>query len=219
MEQKGTKENKYSETIIYKIVCNDLTKTKIYVGHTTNFRKRKCCHKGRTKTDTSKELYKYIRENNGWENFTMVEIEKYPCNDLTDARIRERFWYEVLNPALNEMKPYITPEEIIEYDHTRRKISYHQHREENIAKTMAYYEEHKDETILRIKEWGEKNQDKVKQYKSKWYQNNKNTQDYKNKMEEKTKPYNCECGSVCRIDNKHNHFKTVKHINYLKSLL
>jgi len=218
MEQKGTKETKYSETIIYKIVCNDLTKTKIYVGHTTNVRRRKCCHKKRSKID-EQELYKYIRENNGWENFTMVEIEKYPCNDLTEARIRERFWYEVLNPKLNEMKPYITPEEIKKNEHIYHQNYYYQHQNECIAKTKAYYEEHKNETISRIKEWGEKNQDKLKQYKSKWYQNNKNTQDYKDKMEEKTKPYNCECGSVCRIDNKHNHFKTVKHINYLKSLL
>jgi hypothetical protein len=34
----------FSKTIIYKIVCNDLTITDVYVGHTTNFIKRKAKH-------------------------------------------------------------------------------------------------------------------------------------------------------------------------------
>ena len=35
----------YSKTIIYKIVCNDLNITDLYIGHTTNFIKRKATHK------------------------------------------------------------------------------------------------------------------------------------------------------------------------------
>ena len=35
------KETDYSKTVIYKIVCNDLTITDIYVGHTTDFVVRK----------------------------------------------------------------------------------------------------------------------------------------------------------------------------------
>ena len=39
------KDIDYSKTIIYKIVCNDLNITDVYVGHTTNFIKRKARHK------------------------------------------------------------------------------------------------------------------------------------------------------------------------------
>ena len=35
----------YSKTIIYKIVCNDLSIKECYVGHTTDMTKRKCSHK------------------------------------------------------------------------------------------------------------------------------------------------------------------------------
>jgi len=35
----------YSKTIIYKIVCNDLNVNECYIGHTTNFIKRKGQHK------------------------------------------------------------------------------------------------------------------------------------------------------------------------------
>jgi predicted GIY-YIG superfamily endonuclease len=35
----------YTKTIFYKIVCNDLNIKECYIGHTTNFRKRKNHHK------------------------------------------------------------------------------------------------------------------------------------------------------------------------------
>ncbi len=37
----------YSKTIIYKIVCNDLTITDCYVGSTTDFKTRKAAHKNK----------------------------------------------------------------------------------------------------------------------------------------------------------------------------
>ncbi len=35
----------YSKTVIYKIVCKDFNIDSCYVGHTTNFYKRKSTHK------------------------------------------------------------------------------------------------------------------------------------------------------------------------------
>ena len=35
----------YSNTIIYKITCNDVSVKEVYVGHTTNFVQRKHAHK------------------------------------------------------------------------------------------------------------------------------------------------------------------------------
>lgn len=35
----------YSQTIIYKICCKDVSVTDIYIGHTTNFIQRKHNHK------------------------------------------------------------------------------------------------------------------------------------------------------------------------------
>jgi hypothetical protein len=46
------------------------------------------------------KIYKIIRENGGWDNWNMVEIAKYNCNDSTEARIKEQLHYEELN-ALN----------------------------------------------------------------------------------------------------------------------
>ena len=41
------KEIDYSKTVIYKIVCNDLNVKDVYVGHTTDFTKRKATHKSK----------------------------------------------------------------------------------------------------------------------------------------------------------------------------
>ncbi len=97
----------YSNTIVYKIVCKDLDKTECYVGHTTNFVNRKHCHKSNvidTKNRNS-ALYKFIRDNGGWENFDMVEVEKYNCKDVNEAHKYERHWIERLQAKLNTSVP------------------------------------------------------------------------------------------------------------------
>lgn len=100
----------YQKTIIYKIVCNDLSINDCYVGHTTDFNSRKARHKHACYSKEGRKqnykIYKIIRDNGGWDNWTMVEIEKYPCNDRLEASSRERFWYEDLNSSLNTQIPY-----------------------------------------------------------------------------------------------------------------
>ena len=75
----------YSKTVIYKIVCNDLEIKDYYVGHTTDFTRRKSCHKCACCNENSRDynfkVYQMIREYGGWNNWTMIEIEKFPCKD------------------------------------------------------------------------------------------------------------------------------------------
>ena len=105
----------YSVTIIYKIVCKDLNITDVYVGHTTNFIKRKQYHKKNCKNPNSKhhnlKVYLTIRHNGNWENWDMIEIEKFNCNDRNEASARERYWYETLQAKLNMRNPNSTRKE------------------------------------------------------------------------------------------------------------
>ena len=59
----------YQKTVIYKIVCNDLTVTYIYVGMTTDFTNRKYNHKSDCNNITDKhynfKIYDIIRANGG----------------------------------------------------------------------------------------------------------------------------------------------------------
>jgi hypothetical protein len=95
----------YSNTIIYKIFCNDVNITDLYVGHTTNFIKRKYQHKILCNSSNKIKIYDIIRENGGWDNWTMIEIAKYNCKDSTEARIREQEHYDLLKPTLNTINP------------------------------------------------------------------------------------------------------------------
>ena len=110
----------YQKVIIYKLVCNDLTIKDLYVGHTTDFTNRKRTHKSHCLNPNDSKhnykVYKIIRENGDWNNWSMIEIEKYPCNDENEARSRERHWYEVFNANLNTCNPKISFEEKKQYE-------------------------------------------------------------------------------------------------------
>jgi hypothetical protein len=145
----------YSRTVMYKIVCNDLTVKFVYNGHTTDFTKRKNSHKSSCNNINNKcynfKVYQTIRENGGWENWEMIEIEKYNCKDSNEARTRERYWYEQLQSNLNIQVP------------NRNKKEYDEkYRQENKDKIKEYKQENKD----KFKEYRQENKDKIKEYKS-----------------------------------------------------
>ena len=95
----------YSNTIIYKIICKDKSITDLYVGHTTNFIKRKYEHKTKCNSGNDRKIYNVIRANGGWDNWEMIEVAKHNCEDAVEARIREQEHYDILKPTLNIFNP------------------------------------------------------------------------------------------------------------------
>lgn len=131
----------YTKSIIYKIVCNDLSITDLYVGSTTDFTMRKYRHKFNCKAHVRK-LYNCIRANGGWNNWSMIEIEKFNCNDGNELRSRERFWFETLHATLNSHRPIILDTD------TKSDLSTKKYRQINKDKLIlyrhAYYLKNKD---------------------------------------------------------------------------
>jgi hypothetical protein len=152
----------YSKTVIYKLVCKDLTIKDCYVGHTTDFTKRKYSHKSACTNSNGKKynckVYKTIRENGGWDNWSMVLIETYDCDNRQEAERRERYWYEELNPQLNTIRPHVSEEEL---------------KEETKQRGKQYREINRDELKQKCKEYQEKNKDKLKEYRKEHYEQNK----------------------------------------------
>ena len=103
----------YSNTIIYKITCKDPGIKDVYVGHTTNFVQRKHAHKQSCinvkSTNHKCKLYTTIRENGGWQNWTMEIINFFNCNDHYEARIKEHEYFMLLNATLNSIDPMPKP--------------------------------------------------------------------------------------------------------------
>jgi len=156
----------YSETIMYKIVCKDESVTDSYVGHTTNFHRRKTTHKESCTNEKSRvydlKVYQTIRDNGGLDNWNMIEIEKYPCENIDEAKDRERYWIETLGATLNSCIP------------NRTKKEYYMDNQEHIKeKSSIWYEEHKNEKIEYQKEYVEEHKDKITTYKKEYYLANK----------------------------------------------
>ena len=195
----------YSKTVIYKIVCNDLTKKEVYVGNTTDFTVRKYNHKYNCNTPSSREydklIYKYIRENGGWDKFSMLEIEKYPCKDGNEARTRERYWYEQLNAKLNQICPITSKQEKKEY-----MIQY---REENKEKLKAQRKQYCDNHKEKVKKYYEANKEHYKRYR----------EENKEKISEKRNiKVECECGCITSKSNLAYHKKSKQHQSLIKNL-
>jgi hypothetical protein len=100
------KEIDYSKTVIYKIICKDVSITDTYVGHTTNFTQRKQQHKANCLKHINTKLYEIINNHGGWENWDMLEIAQYTCKNVTEARIKENEHYEQLKASSN-LLPFV----------------------------------------------------------------------------------------------------------------
>ena len=145
----------YQKVLIYKLVCNDLSVKDLYIGHTTDFTNRKRTHKSHCLNPNDPKhnykVYKTIRENGDWNNWSMIEIEKYPCKDENESRARERHWYEELQATMNSQCPILYVDEMKQY-----KKDYYKN----------YNEIHKESIIKYHKQYREINKDKIKQNKN-----------------------------------------------------
>jgi len=155
----------YSFGLIYKIVCNDITITNIYVGSTTNFKQRKYKHKSCSDNKLQLKIYQIINDNGGWNNWSMIEIEKYPCKDKRELEARERYWFELLNADLNILSPFRTQDENIKLNKVwceeDKKNNPEKYTELNIIRYEKRKEYHKEHHKL----WYQKNKDIVNEKK------------------------------------------------------
>ena len=147
----------YSKTVIYKIVCKDLNITELYVGHTTDFTRRKCEHKTCCNNEKSKhhnyKVYQLIRDNGGWDNWNMIEIEKSLCSDSNEARARVREYYETLNSSLNSIHPNRSPKQYREINKEKRKEYKKKYDEDNKEKIKEYKKQYRENNNEKITEY------------------------------------------------------------------
>jgi hypothetical protein len=192
----------YSNTSIYKLCCKDLNITELYVGSTTDMRRRKNQHKTTCNNETSKfynfKVNQFIRNNGGWDNWDMIEVEKYNAIDGNDAKKRERYYIETLKATLNVIIP------------TRTYKEWCEENKEIINKKQKEYNEKNKESIReQRKEYHKNNKEKLLEYKKEYRKENKEIL-----LEKQKEKITCECGSLIRKNDLAKHKKTKKHINY-----
>jgi hypothetical protein len=193
----------YANTIIYKLVCNDLSIKSCYVGHTTDITNRKSCHKKVCINDKYKDhdlkVYQIIRENGGFLNWQLIEIEKFPCADAMEARIREREWYEKLNSELNSRYPQINKGEWQEIN------------KEHIAiKHKKYYEDNKEKLKEKEKKYRISHIEEIREREKNYRISHKEEIKEKNK-----KTFLCGCGKELTLKKKSRHYLSFFHQQFI----
>ena len=197
----------YENSVIYKLVHkNDQDNENIYIGSTTNFRGRKFKHRNNCNNEKSYEynfnVYQFIRENGGWDEWEMIGIENYPCESKRELEIRERFHIETLKSKLNRVIP------------TRTHKEYREDNKDLIAvKKRIYYDENIDKKKEYDKIYREENKEKKKQQQKQYRQDN--LQKIKDKYNEKI---TCECGCSSTYSNITRHRKTDIHKKKMEEL-
>lgn len=122
--------------VVYKLSCKNPEISDCYVGSTNNFGIRRSQHKNAAEVNAKRKksiLYDFIRQNGGWANWCMTVLEYVPCNSSSELVMRERNWFEKLNPSLNVNTPYKTPQNVPkeEYARTYYEINRDERREHN----------------------------------------------------------------------------------------
>jgi hypothetical protein len=185
----------YSKTIIYRIKCLDEIITDFYIGHTTDFNRRRNQHKNNIgKYDYS--LYKCIIENGGWDNWIMEEIECVSCKDVYEALKREDYWYDFLQPKLNMSRPNRNEEEKHEQMLKDSRLNRLRHLDDRRERCKKYHQEHLEEHKERCK-------------KSYW-------ENREERLKYGIEQIKCDCGGTYKKRDKSKHFKTKLHLSSIK---
>jgi hypothetical protein len=169
------------EIIFYRFVCNDPNIINTYCGSTLDFVKRKSQHRQNCNNENYKHhhylIYKTIRDNGGWDNWRMLEIERKIVKDRTEASQQEQYWIEYYNAQMN-MRTSITNKKEYRQKNKNKKYEYDKkHRDENkeeiCKKKKEYYEKNKKSIYEKQKINYEQNKDKIKQYNKEYHQRKK----------------------------------------------
>ena len=176
------KEINYDKTHFYKLMCKDFNITDCYVGHTTDWVKRKSDHKHRCNNPNrgghNLPVYKFMRENGGWENWEMLWIKTLKCENAMEARSEERKCKEQLNATLNGNVPSRTFDEYRETNKDKIKEYAVEYRKNNKDKIKEYTERNKEHRKQYNKDYREKTMKNYVRTKSRITKRTKNT-DYK----------------------------------------
>ena len=178
----------YSKSVVYKIHKDDIC----YIGSTNDEKRREQGHKDAYNNENSNlKVYKFIRENGGWDNWIFEVIQRFPCDNKKQLVEREYYYYDLLKPLLNSRRPRRTKEEL---------------KEQKAINGVKHYKANKDE----ISKKNAERKDERAKYNSEHYEKNK---------EKINQNHVCECGGhYTTTGSKNIHLKLNKHIAFLKTI-
>ena len=197
----------YSKTVIYKIQHNE-DETLLYVGSTTDFTNRKSQHKSACTNPKDRchnlKVYKMIRENDGWDSFTMVKIEDFPCKSGREAEYREDRLMRELKANMNSIRAFLTPEEKLELEQRCQLRWREANREAEVQRVQAWQQDNQERRAENDRRWREENREYAREYHQQYREANRE------RLSERCQCEVCKC-HVLRTGYK-SHLKSEKHI-------
>jgi hypothetical protein len=115
------------------IYCEDEGVDEFYIGSSVDLKSRIRTHRFACNNITSKDynmkVYNYIRNNFGFENFTVKTIQRFPCENEKELHQREQEWIDELKPTLNNQRAIRTKEYTRLYQNSKHREQYIKHKE------------------------------------------------------------------------------------------
>jgi hypothetical protein len=144
------------------------------------------------------KIYSFIRENGGWQNFDMIQIEQFNATDKRSLHARERHWIEELQPSLNGAIPNRTYQEWCEDN------------KESIAARMRQYSRDNCEAIAAQKKLYQKNnKEALAAYQKRYSRDTKDTR-------------TCICGqeyNYGKSSDRKQHYRSQSHQTFVLAVL
>jgi len=193
----------WSNTVLYKLCSNNPLIEDEYVGKSGDFHIRKIAHKSVCNNVKSEgynyEVYKFIRENGGYDNWDFEILETANLENEKEASNLERYWIEKLKPSLNKNLPAQTPEELAEYNREynreycrirhRQKMEDPEYRKENTETTKKWAVDNPEKAAALVAASQARGKEKI----------------------------TCVCGAIHSRQGKSQHLKRETHKEYLKN--
>ena len=152
---------------MYKICPKNINLNYCYIGHTSDFNSRKYQHKlaciNEEHNKVHLKIYQTIRQHGGWDEWEMIEIEKFNDKTKLEARMREQELIKEYDANLNLLNAYITEQERASI----KKTITEKYREENKEllkeQTKKYKQEHKEIIAEQMKKYRAENKEKIRE--------------------------------------------------------
>lgn len=225
----------YKNGKIYKLV--NTIDDEIYVGSTCQLLcQRMGLHRTAAKKGNKSKLYQTMR-GYGLENFKIVLVEEYPCENKEQLRAREEHWRRELNAKLNSYQCHTTEAEYKtrKIIHNKKYRGMHQEQIASMKKEWAkknethvkakrkeYVAEHQEDIKKYRKDYHRKNSKAICKKSRDWYQKNKKRgraarkQYYKNNRDTELSVVLCDdCGMDCVKKQLTRHKTSKMHHEYI----
>ena len=200
--------NKYNKSMIYTI--RSPSTDKYYIGSTTQLLcKRFGDHKYKAYLDGRHHFvtsFKLLELGNSYIEL----LQEYECDNKNQLEKRE-------GELIREHKNNCVNKRIEGRTYKEWAVDNKEHKEYD----KQYFEANKDKINERKKQWRVDNKDKIAEKDKKYRDAHKEqkNQYYIDNKEKINASFTCECGSVIQHSKKARHNRTIKHMDYISTII